>query len=362
MKLINIIFSLLFVNTLNVYTQCNGHNSLCTKKYDEVAYLTTHNSYNSSEDNFIYPNQNHNIITQLNNGVRALMIDVYDVNGVSRVYHGFSLLGSAPLTSFLTDIKTFLDDNPNEIVTIILECYTTANKIEEAMISSGLITQTYSYTSNEWPTLQKMIDDDTRLVILSDRNDASSTQNWYHYVWDYAVETHFTAHKLNDFNCNFNRGNVSNNLFILNHFITDSTLGIGLEEQAIIANSNPYFINRVLECQNDKNKFPNFITVDFYDKGDGLNVVNQLNQVTLSLNNIEKKDSNIVFITYNSSNSIIKISGITKEENYIIYNYLGAKIVQGKTSSNGKINIDGISNGIYFLSLEQTRMLKFIKN
>ena len=125
-----------------------------------------------------------------------------------------------------------------------------------------------------------MINIGKRLVVFSDQNDANSFQGWYHYIWDYAVETHYTANSLSDFNCDFNRGNSTNSLFILNHFITDPTFGVGIESEAIIANANPFFINRTLQCYQEKAKFPNFITVDFYEKGNGLDVVNELNQIS----------------------------------------------------------------------------------
>ena len=40
-----------------------------------------------------------------------------------------------------------------------------------------------------------------------------------------------------------------------------------------------------------KNRFPNFITVDFYELGNGLDVVDQLNDVNTSVNNITLKKS-----------------------------------------------------------------------
>ena len=85
--------------TINGFSQCNGSIDSCDKRYDEVAYLTTHNAFNSRQDSFIFPNHNTNIEAQLNSGVRALMIDVYEDNGISVVYHGYSFLGSKPLSA-----------------------------------------------------------------------------------------------------------------------------------------------------------------------------------------------------------------------------------------------------------------------
>jgi hypothetical protein len=194
-------------------------------------------------------------------------------------YHSIIALGYIPLSDIFNDIKTFLDNNPNEIVTIILECYVTANDIEDEINQSGL--SNYLYTHNTtWPTLQNMIDNDNRLVIFSDVDDASSSQDWYHYVWEYAVETHYSVADINDFTCDFNRGDPLNDLFIFNHFVTDATLGYGLYNESNDVNANPFFINRALDCQNQTNKFPNFVTVDYYELGDGLAVVDQLNGVT----------------------------------------------------------------------------------
>ena len=76
-KSIYILFALQFIMQ-NSYAQCNGSADLCSKQYNEVAYLTTHNAFNSDEDGLLFPNQSYNIASQLNDGVRGLMIDVYD--------------------------------------------------------------------------------------------------------------------------------------------------------------------------------------------------------------------------------------------------------------------------------------------
>ena len=276
-RTIYILFALQFHMHIS-YAQCNGSIDLCSKQYNEVAYLTTHNAFNSSEDGLLFPNQTHNIASQLNDGVRALMIDVYDHFGTPTAYHSVFMLGTIPLSDIFNDIKTFLDNNPNEVATIILECYVTANDIEDEINQSGL--SSYLYTHNNsigWPTLQNMIDNDNRLVIFSDVDDASSSQNWYHYVWDYAAETHYSVGTINDFTCDFNRGDPLNDLFIFNHFVTDANLGYGLYNESNDVNANPFFITRALGCQNQTNKFPNFITIDYYELGDGLAVVDQLN-------------------------------------------------------------------------------------
>ena len=266
------IFSILYLISFNFYGQWNGSKDLCNKRYNEVAYLTTHNAFNSKQDSFLFPNQKSNIIEQLNNGVRGLMIDVYDDNGSTVVYHAYKFLGQKPLSIYLNNIKYFLDNNPNEIITIILESYTSSNAIENEITQVGLLKYLHTQDVNSlWPKLQTMIDSNKRLVILSDKNDANEKQRWYHYVWDFAVEN-----KYGEINCEFNRGNPTNSLFIFNHFITSLP---GNKNNAKNVNSFKFLMNHIIKCKDLKNKFPNFITVDFFEIGESLDVVGKLNTI-----------------------------------------------------------------------------------
>ena len=60
-----------------------------------------------------------------------------------------------------------------------------------------------------------MIDINKRLVVFSELDDANNAQSWYHYIWDHTVETHYSVNNINDFDCNYNRGDSVNDLFIL---------------------------------------------------------------------------------------------------------------------------------------------------
>ena len=205
------------------------------------------------------------------------MIDVYDDNGSTVVYHAYKFLGSQPLSVYLNDIKDFLDNNPNEILTIILETYTSSNAIENEINKVGLLKYLHTQDVNSiWPKLQTMIDSNKRLVILSDKNDGNEKQSWYHYMWNFAVEN-----KYGEINCEFNRGNAENSLFIFNHFITSLT---GNKENANKVNSFKYLMNHITNCKDLKNKFPNFITVDFYEIGESIDVVSKLNSTEMTSN------------------------------------------------------------------------------
>lgn len=267
------------------HSQCNGSASLCNKPYNEVSYLTTHNAFNCTNNGYSFPNQNYTISEQLNLGVRGFMIDVYDNFGTISVYHGSFLLGSEPLSDVFQEIETFSAANPNEVITIILECYVSSSAIETELNNSGLLGKLYAHTpGNAWPTLQQLIDDGKNVVLFSDQDDALPSQPWYNYMWTNMVETHYSVDAPNLFTHDFNRGDSINDLFIFNHFVTDAVLGIGLEGEASVVNEYNFLMDRIVENYSLKQKFPNFVTLDFVSIGDGLQVVNDLNSNGLSLN------------------------------------------------------------------------------
>ena len=249
------------------------------RRYDEVAYATTHNAMSNAEEGWLLPNQRYSMSRQLADGVRALMLDVWEWEGEIILCHGCDewygyLGGHKPLVEGLTEIRNFMDENPTEIVTILFESYVSFEDVENAFMEAGLYEYTHTQQPGDpWPTLNQMIQTDQRLVVFTDRDGSLGT--WYHPVWSFAWETHWSAEYPEDLNCSPNRGSISNDLFILNHFLTRGATP--KSQLAKEVNYNPFFVERALECLDDSGKLPNFITVDFYDIGDLSYVVNALN-------------------------------------------------------------------------------------
>ena len=254
---------------------CNGYEVLCARPYDKVSYATTHNAMSSEEDGFAPPNQKSNVTHQLEDGVRALMLDVHpDVDGPA-LCHGYCVLGSRPLADGLADIRAFLDAHPREVVSIIFESYVDAGDVAAAFEESGLLPYARSQAVGApWPTLQELIDGGDRLVVFTDHQGGALP--WYLDVWDFAFETHFHYESVEELSCAPNRGSPDSSLFILNHFLTSP---VALPELAEQINHNPLFLDRALLCQAEDERLPNFVTVDFYEIGDLFDVVSSLNGI-----------------------------------------------------------------------------------
>jgi hypothetical protein len=263
------------------YIRLTGYNEkseTLDKKYSETAFLTTHNSYNDELSGYYEPDMYYPLNWQLQMGVRGFMLDVYDKDGEIVCYHGESKNGWKPLSLYLGYVKTFLDKHPQEIVTLIFECYINNEAVNKAFKDVGLLFYLYSKPKDgNWPALKEMINSGQRLVVMSDRNEGVPI-SWYHYMWDIAVETHWFANSRSDFSSKFNRGKAENDLFILNHFIkSKKKVGTDIPDSSLVVNSNPYFLNRCLKVWQETGKVPNFVTVDFPSLGDAVGIDIELN-------------------------------------------------------------------------------------
>jgi len=63
----------------------------------------------------------------------------------------------------------------------------------------------------------------------------------------------------------------------------------------------------------------------------------------------------------NPSKIFITISGLSTSENYSIYTILGAKVNTGRVSNKEKIDVQNLTNGVYFIKLGVGNTIKFIK-
>jgi hypothetical protein len=311
-------------NSVAAIETCNGFKELCNRRLNEVVFPAAHNAMSGADiTNWMFPNHEKSIQTQLQDGIRAFLIDTHygepvqdkvktmlqdeqtarkkyeEVLGVEGVEaamrirdrligtnekqiaiylcHGFCELGATQLLPVLTTIREFLIANPNEIIVIINQDEgVKPESIESAFKDSGLIDFVYQGpVARPWPTLEQLIKTDQRVLVFAENN--SEGVKWYHPVFESVQETPYSFHDPSEFSCNPNRGGTSGSLFLLNHWI-DSTPA-PKPSNAQIVNSYDFLLKRARECQKQRHLLPNFIAVDFYRTGDLLKVVEALNGI-----------------------------------------------------------------------------------
>ncbi|HVU01511.1 MAG TPA: hypothetical protein VHE30_07155 [Polyangiaceae bacterium] len=259
--------------------RCNGHEELCDRRYDEVAFPGTHNSHSAREYGYtVNANQVSGLAKQLEDGIRVMLIDVYSDGDAGTVFcHGFCSLGETSHLAGLEQAKTFLDAHPDEVLTFIYEDHVPPDLIAADMQTAGLVPMTYVHEDGApWPTLGEMIDRGTRLVVTAE--NASPPPAWLQHVWDLAFDTPYTFFAETEFTCALNRGAATNPLFLLNHWLsTNPGLNLPTEDGAKQVNTAAVLGARAAQCRTETGHLPNFVAVDFYEDGDLFAVVDGLN-------------------------------------------------------------------------------------
>lgn len=154
---------------------CNGHRELCGRPYTNVTWVGTHDS--PFVGHTIADNQNISIPAQLAMGVRFLQAQTHasgDDDGTIELCHSDCALRDAgPLrTTMLAPVKTFLDANPAEVVTLLLTNHgglpgTAFDRVfKEAGLEPYAFAMSGTSTLDEWPTLGEMVESGKRLVIF----------------------------------------------------------------------------------------------------------------------------------------------------------------------------------------------------
>ncbi|KAL8471813.1 hypothetical protein ACS0TY_029155 [Phlomoides rotata] len=253
------------------------NNSLPFNKY---AFLATHNAFaidgepsHTGVPRLTLTNQEDTITQQLNNGVRALMLDTYDYEGDIWLCHSFGgkcrdITAFEPAVETLKEIESFMRANPSEIVTIILEDYVqTPNGLSKVFKAAGLMKYWFPLSKmprngQDWPRVRDMVASNQRLLVFSSEESKEKNEG-IAYQWNFMVENHYGDDGLIPTSC-VNReessalNDKSKSLFLLNHFGT-----LPNKKMSCVHNSED-LPSALKTCHRAANRWPNFLAVDFY--------------------------------------------------------------------------------------------------
>ena len=304
-----------------VITVCNGSATLCNRRLDQVVFAGAHNAMSNAEiSGWLFPHQPRAIPHQLEDGIRALLIDVhYGVpaeehvitdfdreggsvdkirnalgpeatdaavrirnrflgkeTGASALYfcHGFCELGAYPVGPTLKGIHDFMVANPGEVVIIVIEDYVAPEDLAHAFEEAGLLPLVYTGSlTSPAPTLHQLIDWGQRLVLFIESGKPGVP--WLRPAWESMQETPYSFHRPADFSCRPNRGPATSPFFQINHWI--ETTPAPRPSNAEIVNAYDVLLARARACRAQRQRLPNILAVDFYDVGDLFRVVRTLN-------------------------------------------------------------------------------------
>jgi hypothetical protein len=302
---------------------CNGAAVLCGRRLDEVFFAGTHNSFAASDQpGWHFASQRYGISRQLDDGIRALLLDVhygvYDpttgrvrtdlaaegsdrnkvaqqvppralrvadriagevgvgsLNGQPEPYlcHTLCELGAEPLDRELEVIGRFLKDHPDEVLIVIVEDYIPPSTIEQAFERTGLSRYVATLDRSEpSPTLRTLITRGQRLVVFAEANGGSPA--WYMPAFSFIQDTPLGATRPDQLSCKRYRGEGSSPLLLINYWIPpfppSPSLNAGI--------GRAFFLRgRLDRCLRERGFKGAIVAVDFYERTSVIDVAHELN-------------------------------------------------------------------------------------
>ncbi|KAJ5712848.1 uncharacterized protein N7483_010029 [Penicillium malachiteum] len=275
-------------------TTCNGRTEYCTRSYSNITFMGSHDSAFVGE--LPQQNQNINITAQLDMGIRFLQAQTHKSlldDSVLELCHTSCLLEDAgTLEAYLVVIKNWLDENPDEVVTVLLTNGDSVgiSTFGSTFSSSGIDSYTYVPPSEplaigDWPTLGDLISSGKRLVAFLDYGADTSTVDYILDEFAYYFETPYDVTDKTFSNCSIDRpagASASGRMYLVNHYLDLDILGIDIPDRGAAGTTNAATGEGSLgaqatECEGIYDRAPNVMLADFVDKGAVIDAQNQIN-------------------------------------------------------------------------------------
>ncbi|KAL2104997.1 hypothetical protein VUR80DRAFT_9187 [Thermomyces stellatus] len=170
---------------------CNNYIEFCERKYSDITEVGAHNSPFVREGSSA-ANQQLDVITQLNDGVRFLQAQIQfptnadeDGEGPHFCHTSCDMLDAGPITDWLTRVREWVDDHPYDVVTILLGNgnYSHPDLYVPHIEASGIVKYAYRprvfpMSLDDWPTLSDMIMRGKRVVMFLDYKADQHAYPW----------------------------------------------------------------------------------------------------------------------------------------------------------------------------------------
>ena len=301
---------------------CNGSPDLCDRRLDEVVFPATHNSYAAADEpGWFFANQRFGIERQLEDGIRAFLIDVHlgapdpesgrvstdlEAEGGSRnkvaealgpralrtadrlvgragvgrpegerqtyLCHTLCELGAEPIDEQLALYRAFLDANPREVLILFVEPYVPVEEIERALTDADLLDEAAEIPLGDpLPTLVELIRERTRLVVLAEEDGGA--RPWYLPGFELVQDTPLGARRPEELRCERFRGEPGSPMLLLNHWIDTFPPAVSRNDRI----GASFLERRARRCGQARGLTPNLLAVDFYERSDVVDVARRLN-------------------------------------------------------------------------------------
>ncbi|KAJ6566653.1 PLC-like phosphodiesterase [Mycena capillaripes] len=276
-------------------TVCSDHAELCDRLSDPLAnsvYL-----FYDIEPVTVAHDQEVDIPTQLGFGVRLLQGQAH-TNGDLLHFCNTScdLFDGGSVQDYLTNVKTFLDANPNEVLTLLFTNPEGASVFTVWKPAFGVaeisdlafVPPSLPVLQSNWSTLGSMIDSGKRVVVVLDAGaDGADAVNFILPEFQMIWETLFSVTGAS-FPCSIDRINVplaaEDHRYMINHSLNKNIIpvGTGVIVSDLLDASTTNGVDSILANANGcavlvANRAPNFVLLDLLTNTTRFTAANQLN-------------------------------------------------------------------------------------
>ncbi len=309
---------------LSPKSPCNGLASLCGKRLNQIVFPGTHNSFSASDQpGWRFANQKYGIERQLDDGIRALLVDVYfgvpvpgsdlvrtdfaaegtDATkirqavpeqarraavriagplgadmppGKPQLYmcHALCELGAEPVAKELDVIARFLKRHPQDFLMITVEDYVPPRYVAEAFRRAGLAKLAVTlHFGQPLPQLGTLLERHKQLAVFAE--DHGGSPAWYMKAFEFIQDTPLGATRPRQLSCERGRGRPDSPLLMINHWIPPFPPSPRINA----AIGRPVFMRRrITQCMSERHADGAIVAVDFYQSTSVVSVAQQLNR------------------------------------------------------------------------------------
>jgi hypothetical protein len=192
--------------------------------------------------------------------------------------HAFCELGATKGTKLLGEIRDFLATHPYEVLMISIEDGVTPADTAALFAETGLLDYVYQGSLDPLPSLRDLIESGERVIVMGEENVGDVP--WYRQQFDLVSETPYKFRTPVELeapsSCAPNRGDPSNPLFLVNHWVDTSPAPRVSNARRV--NARRVLLDRARRCGRERDRVPNLLAVDLYRVGALFAVARELNR------------------------------------------------------------------------------------
>ncbi|KAF5319583.1 hypothetical protein D9619_008370 [Psilocybe cf. subviscida] len=208
----------------------------------------------------------------------------------------YALFDGGTVVSYLQTVKTWLDANPNEVLTLLFtnpEGQSVSTVWKPAFDTAGItplayVPPTVPMKQSDWPTLGQLIDSGKRVVVFLDSGADVSSVPFILPEFEMIWETPFSVTD-SSFPCLVDRINgplsTADHSYMINHSLNKNILPVGNGVivsdplDAPTTNGIPSIVANANKCVplSGANRNPQFLLLDYVNLGQGFAAAAQLN-------------------------------------------------------------------------------------